>query len=68
MTVAKVIELIGKSTKSWEDATQQAVKEASKSVRNICCVDVVNMTGNVGKNGKISEYKANVKVVFLVKK
>lgn len=67
MSVAKVIELIGKSTKSWEDAAQNAVTEASKTLRNICCVDVIGTTANV-KNGRITEYKANVKLVFIVER
>ncbi len=67
MTVAKVIEVIGKSTKSWEDAAANAVKDVSKTIKNICCVDVIKMTGNV-KNSKIVEYKANVKIAFVVER
>jgi flavin-binding protein dodecin len=67
MSVAKVIEVIGKSEKSWQDAVQQAVKEASKTVKNISCVDVVKQTANI-KNGKITEYKANCKIAFVVER
>ena len=35
MTVAKVVELIGSSPKSWEDATKNAITEAAKTVRGI---------------------------------
>ena len=41
MSVAKVVELVGSSKKSWEDAVQQMVREASQSLRHIKAVDVV---------------------------
>ncbi len=65
MPVVKVLELVGESKNSWQEACQNAVAEASRTVRNISGVEVYNMTANVD-NGKISEYKANVKVAFLV--
>ncbi len=67
MTVAKVIEVVGKSNESWEDAVQQAIKEASKTVRNIQCVDVQKMTANV-KDGKITEYKVDMKLLFVIER
>lgn len=65
MTTAKVIELVGKSTESWEDAARQAVKDAGKRVRNIQCVEVLGQTANV-EDGKIKEYKTDLKVLFVV--
>ena len=50
--VIKVIELVGSSKKSWEDATQEAVAKAGKSVKEIVGVDVVGQTAVV-KKGKI---------------
>ncbi len=44
MALLKVIELLAESKKSWEDATQNAVTEASKSIRNIRSVYVKNLT------------------------
>jgi len=67
MTVVKVIELIGSSTTSWEDAARNAVKEAAKTVRHIVGVDVVGFTAKV-KDGDIIEYRANVKVAFIVER
>ncbi|TFG32159.1 dodecin domain-containing protein [Candidatus Thorarchaeota archaeon] len=64
MSVVKVIELIGSSPNSWEEASQNAIQVASKSVRGIIGIDVVHFTAKV-KDGKISEYKANVKVAFI---
>jgi len=63
MAVVKILELVGESTKDWQDAVQRAVSEASKTVREISGVEVANMTAEVS-NGQIVEYKANVKVAF----
>lgn len=65
MTVVKVLELVGESTKDWTDAVQQAVAEAARTVRHITGVEVANLTANV-RDGRITEYKANVKVAFAV--
>jgi hypothetical protein len=65
MSVVKVVELVGTSNKSWEDAVAQVVAEASASLRQITGVDVVHHTAHV-KDGKISEYRATCHVAFLV--
>ncbi len=62
-SVAKVIELVGSSSKGWADAADTAVKQASKTIKNITGVEVNSMTAQV-KDGKISTYKATVKVAF----
>jgi flavin-binding protein dodecin len=65
MAVIKVIEVIAQSPKGWEDAIQQAVAEASKSLRNIKNVYVQDMQAQVS-NGKITDYRVNTKISFLV--
>jgi flavin-binding protein dodecin len=65
MTVVKIVELIGNSPTSWEDATQKAVKEAAKTVRNIKGIDVKRFTAKVKEN-KIIEYRVVLKVAFVV--
>ena len=65
MAVVKVIEIIAESSKGWEDAAQEAVNEASKSVRGIQNVWVQDLKGVV-ENGKIVRYRANCKVSFMV--
>ena len=65
MPVVKVIELVGTSTFSWEDATKNAVAEAAKTVRNITGIDVIGQTAVVEDN-VIKEFRANVKVAFVV--
>jgi flavin-binding protein dodecin len=65
MSVVKIIELVGCSDRSWQDAVEKAVKRASKTVRNVRGVDVLSWTGKV-KDGKIVEYRANVNISFVV--
>lgn len=61
--VAKVIELVGRSKSGWEDAANNAVHEASKTVTNVTGVEIINCTGTV-TDGKITVYKTNVKIAF----
>lgn len=61
--VVKVIELLSQSPTSWEEATQNAVTEASKTLRNIRSIYVKEFEAAV-ENGKITEYRINGKVTF----
>ena len=63
LTVAKIIELVGSSEKSFEDAVQNALNTASESIRNIHGLDVLDWTCDV-EDGKIVKYRANVKIAF----
>ena len=54
MPVVKVLELVGESKEDWQDAVQSAVREASKTVRNISGVEVANWTAQV-QSGQIVE-------------
>ena len=65
MSVLKVIELLGNSTVSFEDAVNNVIKEASKSVKNIKSVYVKDMQVTVNNN-EINEYRVNTKVSFEV--
>ena len=65
MAVLKVIELLGNSTVSFEDAVNNVIKEASKSVKNIKSVYVKDMQVTVNNN-EINEYRVNTKVSFEV--
>ncbi|MGI6081401.1 MAG: dodecin family protein [Limnochordia bacterium] len=68
MSVIKVIELVGQSDTSWEDAVRQAIKAAAKTVRNIRGVEVLNFTAQTNENGDISSYRANVHLAFEVER
>ncbi len=65
MAVVKVLELLAESTESWEAATQVAVNEASKTINNIQSVYVKEFQANV-RDGKVCNYRVNVKLSFLV--
>ncbi|MEK9613896.1 MAG: dodecin family protein [Flavobacteriaceae bacterium] len=67
MAILKVIEILSNSSESWEHAAQNAVKEASKTVKNIVSVNVNNFSLTV-KDGEVDEYRVNVKITFSVEK
>ena len=63
MAVVKIIELVGSSKVSTDDAARQALKSAQRKIRNIRAVDIVS-TGLRGEN--LDEYRAHVRVAFLI--
>lgn len=63
--VVKIVELIGISKNGFEDAFQEGVKRAVKTLRNVTGVDIVGQNVAVA-NGKIAEYKVNLKIAFVV--
>ena len=65
MAVVKIIELVGSSSTSSDDAVQNALNEAKSTLRNIKAVDVVS-TGLRGEN--LDEWRAHVRVAFLVER
>ena len=62
----KVIEVIGVSTASFEDAVQQAVDKASESISGITGVEVQTMSAKVD-DGRITQYRTALKLAFIVK-
>ena len=62
--VVKIIEIVGVSSESFSAAVRNAVAEASKTIRGISGVDVVQSSAKVGDNGQITEYHVNVKIAF----
>lgn len=63
MSVLKVIEILGNSTVSFDDAIKNVVREASKTVKDIRSVYIQEMQVTVSNN-EISEYRVNAKVCF----
>ena len=61
--VYKVIELVGTSAKSADDATQTAIARASKTLKNLRWFEVTQTRGHI-ENGKIGHYQVTVKVGF----
>ncbi len=66
MSILKVIEVMGSSNKSWENAAQNIVTEASKTVKNIRSIYLENMSAKVEKN-KITEFRIDGKITFEIK-
>jgi flavin-binding protein dodecin len=63
MSIVKIIELVGSSTVSSDDAVQQALAEARRTLRNIKAVDVVS----VGLRGEdLDEWRVHLRVAFLI--
>jgi dodecin len=65
MAVVKIIELVGASPNSSDEAVQNALNEARQTLRNIRAVDVVS-TGLRGDD--LSEWRAHVRVAFLIER
>lgn len=65
MAVVKIIELVGSSSTSSDDAVKAALKDAQQTLRNIKAVDVVS-TGLRGDN--LDEWRAHVRVAFLIER
>jgi flavin-binding protein dodecin len=65
MSIVKIIELVGSSDVSSDDAVQQALAEARRTLRNIKAVDVVSV-GLRGDN--LDEWRAHVRVAFLIER
>lgn len=67
MPVVKIVELVGSSPKGWMEATEEAVKEATRTIKNVKSVHVKRCTAKV-ENNKIVEYRAVVRVAFVVER
>ncbi len=65
--MVKVIELIGSSPDGWKEAAENALKEASKTIRNIRGIHLKRCTAKV-QNNRIVEYRAVVKLAFVVER
>ena len=66
MSVAKVTEIIASSSKGFDDAVEQGVKRANKTLKNIKSVWVKDQKAMV-EDGKITEYRVTMKVSFVLK-
>ena len=62
-TVYKVVEVIGTSTQSWEDAAKNAVETAGRTLRDLRVAEVVKTDMNV-KDGKVQAYRTRVLLSF----
>ena len=61
--VYRVIDVIGSSKDSWEDATKAAVATASKSLRDLRIAEITKLDVRI-ENGKVSQFRARVSLSF----
>ena len=67
MAVIKTIDLVGVSSESWRDAANQALAEASKTIRGITGMEVLETSCNVS-DGQIVEYLTHVRIKFRIER
>jgi flavin-binding protein dodecin len=63
--IVKVIEVIAESDQSWEQAAQDALMHASRTIRNIKSIYCEDFQGVI-QNGKIAYYRLNAKISFVI--
>ena len=63
MSVYKIIELVGTSEKSWEDAAKQVVETASKSLQDLRIAEISKLDMKI-EDGKVTAYRARVNLSF----
>jgi flavin-binding protein dodecin len=66
MAIVKVIEVIAQSDKSWEDATQQALAEAKKTIHNIQSIYIKEFQAIVNDQQQIAVYRVDAKISFVL--
>lgn len=65
MAVARVTKVVGSSPHSWQDAVNEALKRANKTLRNLTGIHLLEQKAHI-ENGKITEYRAIVEVTFIL--
>ena len=65
-SVYKIIELVGSSPVSWEEATKNAVKTAGLSLRDLRIAEVVTLDMKIAEDGKGTTFRARVKLSFKI--
>jgi flavin-binding protein dodecin len=66
MAVARITEIIGSSEKSWDDAVHTALDRANQTLRGLTGVEVTKMNAAIGEDGQISEYRAHLRITFIL--
>jgi flavin-binding protein dodecin len=64
MAIVNVIELLGESEESWEDASRQIVAEATRTLRGVTSVYIKEFQATV-ENDKVKNFRVNAKVSFI---
>jgi dodecin len=67
MAVVKVIELLGESEESWEDATRQVVAEATRTLRGVTSIYIKEFQATV-ENDQVKNFRVDAKVSFVMER
>jgi dodecin len=65
MAVARVTKITASSSKSFQEATEEGLERATKSLRGVTGFEVLSLKGKV-ENGKVTEYRATLEVTFIL--
>jgi dodecin len=65
--VAKIIEIVGNSETSWQDAADVALQEAARTIHNISGIQVGEMSAEV-ENGRVKTYRTTLRIAFAVER
>lgn len=65
MAVARVTKLTASSPKSWQDAVDQALKRANRTLRGLTGLEVLSHKAHIEK-GKITEYRVTIEITFIL--
>lgn len=63
-SVYKIVEIVGTSTESWEDAAAAAIKKAASSLRDLRIAEVSALDLHLGEDGEVVAYRTKLKVSF----
>lgn len=66
MAVARITEIIGSSTESWDNAVQNALDRASKTLRGLTGLEITKMNASIDQSGNIQEYRAHIRITFIL--
>ncbi len=66
MAVARITEIIGSSETSWDDAVKNAMERANQTLRGLTGLEVTKMNASVGEDGQIAEYRAHIRITFIL--
>ena len=66
MSVVKIIKIIGQSPVSFDEAVKSAIETTTKTVRNVKSFEVDAMSGEVGADGKVSNYRVALEIAFVI--
>ena len=66
MAVARVTEIIGSSETSWDDAVKNAMERANQTLRGLTGLEVTKMNASIGEDGQIAEYRAHIRITFIL--